>query len=125
MIRRPPRSTRTDTLFPYTTLFRSVERIAHRIIARDLLTDAAVLDRWAAVDLGRFGERDEQVEVRPEAGAVGGDIALDHPGRHGDRETAANRRHAMVVAALHLVDEHHVDMAIAARQHERAHGQSA
>src|SRR3546814_17046950 len=25
MIRRPPKSTRTDTLFPYTTLFRSVE----------------------------------------------------------------------------------------------------
>src|SRR3546814_21088735 len=30
MIRRPPRSTRTDTLFPYTTLFRSVERLASR-----------------------------------------------------------------------------------------------
>src|SRR3546814_6439715 len=28
MIRRPPRSTRTDTLFPYTTLFRSARRIA-------------------------------------------------------------------------------------------------
>src|SRR3546814_18048591 len=27
MIRRPPRSTRTDTLFPYTTLFRSIRRI--------------------------------------------------------------------------------------------------
>src|SRR3546814_14019712 len=27
MIRRPPRSTRTDTLFPYTTLFRSYGRI--------------------------------------------------------------------------------------------------
>src|SRR3546814_4083251 len=27
MIRRPPRSTRTDTLFPYTTLFRSVVRL--------------------------------------------------------------------------------------------------
>src|SRR3546814_17348331 len=26
MIRRPPRSTRTDTLFPYTTLFRSLPR---------------------------------------------------------------------------------------------------
>src|SRR3546814_10506449 len=26
MIRRPPRSTRTDTLFPYTTLFRSCRR---------------------------------------------------------------------------------------------------
>src|SRR3546814_5771640 len=28
MIRRPPRSTRTDTLFPYTTLFRSQDRAA-------------------------------------------------------------------------------------------------
>src|SRR3546814_12222594 len=28
MIRRPPRSTRTDTLFPYTTLFRSRQRMA-------------------------------------------------------------------------------------------------
>src|SRR3546814_10277765 len=27
MIRRPPRSTRTDTRFPYTTLFRSTERL--------------------------------------------------------------------------------------------------
>src|SRR3546814_1669365 len=30
MIRRPPRSTRTDTLFPYTTLFRSSGRCAHQ-----------------------------------------------------------------------------------------------
>src|SRR3546814_17437067 len=30
MIRRPPRSTRTDTLFPYTTLFRSPERRQRR-----------------------------------------------------------------------------------------------
>src|SRR3546814_8539875 len=29
MIRRPPRSTRTDTLFPYTTLFRSLAHICH------------------------------------------------------------------------------------------------
>src|SRR3546814_8096252 len=29
MIRRPPRSTRTDTLFPYTTLFRSLRRPPH------------------------------------------------------------------------------------------------
>src|SRR3546814_19647848 len=33
MIRRPPRSTRTDTLFPYTTLFRSA------VIAPDLRAD--------------------------------------------------------------------------------------
>src|SRR3546814_18285344 len=30
MIRRPPRSTRTDTLFPYTTLFRSRRRLRPR-----------------------------------------------------------------------------------------------
>src|SRR3546814_20679291 len=39
MIRRPPRSTRTDTLFPYTTLFRS-HRARH---ARGVLTGAAHL----------------------------------------------------------------------------------
>src|SRR3546814_8460672 len=32
MIRRPPRSTRTDTLFPYTTLFRSVQVAADIIL---------------------------------------------------------------------------------------------
>src|SRR3546814_9892394 len=32
MIRRPPRSTRTDTLFPYTTLFRSVPVRKRRIL---------------------------------------------------------------------------------------------
>src|SRR3546814_1542822 len=33
MIRRPPRSTRTDTLFPYTTLFRSEVRHLHQATA--------------------------------------------------------------------------------------------
>src|SRR3546814_10164792 len=37
MIRRPPRSTRTDTLFPYTTLFRSSH--AHRIAAERRLSE--------------------------------------------------------------------------------------
>src|SRR3546814_21030707 len=32
MIRRPPRSTRTDTLFPYTTLFRSAVYVAVMIV---------------------------------------------------------------------------------------------
>src|SRR3546814_5941921 len=36
MIRRPPRSTRTDTLFPYTTLFRSVQPAVRPRIARRL-----------------------------------------------------------------------------------------
>src|SRR3546814_3175130 len=37
MIRRPPRSTRTDTLFPYTTLFRSLSvrrRAAQSVVRR-------------------------------------------------------------------------------------------
>src|SRR3546814_16935572 len=33
MIRRPPRSTRTDTLFPYTTLFRSVHASGAGLVA--------------------------------------------------------------------------------------------
>src|SRR3546814_19307020 len=36
MIRRPPRSTRTDTLFPYTTLFRSLPaELAARFVEKD------------------------------------------------------------------------------------------
>src|SRR3546814_14237119 len=35
MIRRPPRSTRTDTLFPYTTLFRSHHHRPDRRSARE------------------------------------------------------------------------------------------
>src|SRR3546814_2643488 len=36
MIRRPPRSTRTDTLFPYTTLFRSSQKRKEQIINKIL-----------------------------------------------------------------------------------------
>src|SRR3546814_10229196 len=51
MIRRPPESTRTYTLFPYTTLFRSV------VVDRDLRQQA---------DLHRAGEA-AQIEVEPRA----------------------------------------------------------
>src|SRR3546814_4517122 len=43
MIRRPPRSTRTDTLFPYTTLFRSEVRFLHLYIAPQRLAREAVM----------------------------------------------------------------------------------
>src|SRR3546814_7995359 len=40
MLRRPPRSKRTDTLFPYTTLFRSAgNRRHHRVAARMIVRD--------------------------------------------------------------------------------------
>src|SRR3546814_2981498 len=55
MIRRPPRSTRSDTLFPYTTLFRS--RLPRAEARRGA---AANIGRWKAVivdDAVRSGAR--------------------------------------------------------------------
>src|SRR3546814_19254161 len=68
MIRRPPRSTRTDTLFPYTTLFRSV--------------------------LGDAGAEDEEA-LRPRLGD--GEVADDLAGgiQHRREHQAAFSRHAI------------------------------
>src|SRR3546814_16142237 len=44
MIRRPPRSTRTDTLFPYTTLFRSLEELARTPVAVVCAGAKSILD---------------------------------------------------------------------------------
>src|SRR3546814_15276510 len=52
MIRRPPRSTRTDTLFPYTTLFRSDEVEAPAIVGCGV-DDARIPQRETLlVDIG-------------------------------------------------------------------------
>src|SRR3546814_3232210 len=48
MIRRPPRSTRTDTLCPYTTLFRSREPGAVAAPTAGLHFDQDMLDRLSA-----------------------------------------------------------------------------
>src|SRR3546814_9709807 len=45
MIRRPPRSTRTDTLFPYTTLFRSVGLAWAHIFAHILVPELMAVAR--------------------------------------------------------------------------------
>src|SRR3546814_4816677 len=45
MIRRPPRSTRTDTLFPYTTLFRSAEHRGFAAIGIPIVDDPARIVR--------------------------------------------------------------------------------
>src|SRR3546814_14452502 len=52
MIRRPPRSTRTDTLFPYTTLFRSTSRSSSSP-RRRCARSAIPLDRLSFTDLAR------------------------------------------------------------------------
>src|SRR3546814_2183958 len=54
MIRRPPRSTRTDTLFPYTTLFRSSTRSGVLRFV-DALVEGALLAR-----AGRLVARSEE-----------------------------------------------------------------
>src|SRR3546814_4122836 len=65
MIRRPPRSTRTDTLFPYTTLFRSPGTAQHQHRAGDGIPDRPQIDvRDLALegvgDAGIVGQRSEE-----------------------------------------------------------------
>src|SRR3546814_3030338 len=67
MIRRPPRSTRTDTRFPYATLFRSADAaMARRVSEHDIATggDALRLRLHAGQDLRPRGTR-----ARPLRGA--------------------------------------------------------
>src|SRR3546814_1396863 len=63
MIRRPPRSTRTDTLFPYTTLFRSpLERLPETpddTVAFSLVLDPGELQRGEyelSIDIVKEGQ---------------------------------------------------------------------
>src|SRR3546814_6252834 len=77
MIRRPPRSTRTDTLFPYTTLFRSLEHrhqrahdhAHHAVLAPGV--DGGVGGRQDALAAGLVQDDDEAARLvrRP----------VDHP----------------------------------------------
>src|SRR3546814_21148505 len=57
MIRRPPRSTRTDTLFPYTTLFRSTGNVQEVLDALndDLGATRENLENLNAADIGESG----------------------------------------------------------------------
>src|SRR3546814_13646078 len=70
MIRRPPRSTRTDTLFPYTTLFRSMHLIVDVVTEAVPLDDASVrrphrlrAARHPAIDAVATAETIPQVEA--------------------------------------------------------------
>src|SRR3546814_17795293 len=74
MIRRPPRSTRTDTLFPYTTLFRSQEERRDR--------EAQVVEgrRIAPVDAEQRRRLDAGIAVE----AVEEVVVLAHEVEEGD-----------------------------------------
>src|SRR3546814_15321072 len=79
MIRRPPRSTRTDTLFPYTTLFRSTEheksvfKTAYEIDQRAILRLASArqpyVDQAQSINLFFDANEDEAYisEIHKEA----------------------------------------------------------
>src|SRR3546814_2974065 len=83
MIRRPPRSTRTDTLFPYTTLFRSLACAAGAA--------GAVLHRLRVA--GQF-DMDDKAEI----GEV--DAPRRHVGRDADAGAAGAQRLEGMVAFI-------------------------
>src|SRR3546814_6341369 len=66
MIRRPPRSTRTDTLFPYTTLFRSHDDSNRFGSATTLKADAAWKLGHGLTIHGGYGEGFAQPTFRSE-----------------------------------------------------------
>src|SRR3546814_16405270 len=63
MIRLPPRSTRTDTLFPYTTLFRSLRRFTPRNFADHVID---VINGHIADSLSAQNRNDVVPEARSE-----------------------------------------------------------
>src|SRR3546814_17938304 len=67
MIRRPPRSTRTDTLFPYTTLFRSSVRT---YASADGTWKLTIYPRELTNQLDYFQDK---VDGKPNAGGIPGD----------------------------------------------------
>src|SRR3546814_6657679 len=90
MIRRPPRSSRTDTLFPYTTLFRSAA-IRHARAARPS-ADPAV-DRGGGRGVGADTVRCAVLRHGPLAARDGGR-------RHVGRETRRSEEHTSELQSL-------------------------
>src|SRR3546814_20673356 len=68
MVRRPPRSTRTDTLFPYTTLFRSVVRQQWQKDRHEDDDDLRPFERPAEQENNKLGEQQELQRCEIEAG---------------------------------------------------------
>src|SRR3546814_20999132 len=84
MIRRPPRSTRTDTLFPYTTLFRSEEPAAPEPDGGVGLIGRRLDDVPGRIDVPRTGEMAAMGFARENDGfelGVGQGAVGDQPGR--------------------------------------------
>src|SRR3546814_15785966 len=90
MIRRPPRSTRTDTLFPYTTLFRS--------LGPQVLAPAEEVGHMAAVGVERprdgcAAAADVEHERDPGVGELRPDRIERRVGRGDRKSTRLNTSH--------------------------------
>src|SRR3546814_4541914 len=87
MIRRPPTATRTGTLFPYTTLFRSVAGGGHFLEVGEGGVDRLLVAGQADLaDAGRVDQhaaRGEQVELAVGGGVTTLGVALAHRAHHG------------------------------------------
>src|SRR3546814_16592292 len=75
MRRRPPRSTRTDTLFPYTTLFRSLQRERAAGASLDNVRTQAIR---AATAWGREAALAERLEQNRAASRSGAKTVVRH-----------------------------------------------
>src|SRR3546814_13034225 len=84
MIRRPPRSTRTDTLFPYTTLFRSKLTVEGCCCGfRDVGDDEHQQQR----EQGQHQEIQEATEKREEVASGGSEEGRHEEGRNNNRKS--------------------------------------
>src|SRR3546814_11942924 len=76
MIRRPPRSTRTDTLFPYTTLFRARSELgSSQLVFAGNLAEHLLIDKFSETALAADLARDRSA-MPIEARSVAEGIAL-------------------------------------------------
>src|SRR3546814_1629423 len=89
MIRRPPRSTRTDTLFPYTPLFRSEVLVLLHQAAALAEIDSLGLDLRRLIERRAVADADgARLQARQQVGGIrlgclhGGLRPLDLEGRH-------------------------------------------
>src|SRR3546814_7317256 len=93
MIRRPPRSTRTDTLFPYTTLFRSYRAMLAGLPLRRMGLIMPASPRCGHRHGGRAGGGGSPPASRTVPMVVAG-CSLPLPGRFAVEETPAHHQRA-------------------------------
>src|SRR3546814_16872127 len=96
MIRRPPRSTRTDTLFPYTTLFRSHRRDQRAVRGIDLHEVDHGADTARALSLGIELDHRRQPILRLER--------LAHPGIGRTHSRAEDRPVVVLAQSAQIVE---------------------